>query len=237
MEHSMVEQSSTPAGSLGGAAGGARGGARLRVALLLVGVAALVGIGAGAAAALLSHRSSPSSALLSGPAATWPAGSKIAPDFSLRDQDGQPVSLSALRGRPVIVTFIDPLCRDFCPLEAKVLNKVVDTLPQGQRPAIVAVSVNRWANARRFLLQDVTKWRLVPEWRWAVGSPAALGSVWKKYAIGVQATSKTIAGVTVHQISHTEAAYLVDASGHQRALFMWPFDASDVERTLASLHE
>jgi len=170
-----------------------------------------------------------------GPAASWPAGAKVAPGFTLTDQDGKPVSLAAYRGRPVIVTFIDPLCRNFCPLEAKVLNDVESRLPAAQRPAIVAVSVNLWGNARRYLLQDVRKWRLVPEWRWGVGDEKQLSKVWSAYQIAVLATTRTIAGVTVHQITHTEGAFVVDRTGHQRALFLWPFRAVEVTRTLRQL--
>jgi cytochrome oxidase Cu insertion factor (SCO1/SenC/PrrC family) len=170
-----------------------------------------------------------------GPAATWSAGAKLAPGFSLTDQSGRPVSLAAYRGRPVIVTFIDPLCRNFCPLEAKVLNDVVAKLPAVQRPAIVAVSVNLWGNAHRYLVQDVHKWRLTPQWRWGVGNSRQLESVWKAYQIEVLDQPKTIAGVTVHQITHTEGAFIVDPSGHQRALYLWPFRAVDVTHTLRQL--
>ena len=76
------------------------------------------------------------------------------------------------------------------------------------------------------------RWRLGPQWRWAIGSPSALASVWRKYGIEVLATTKTLAGTTVHDISHTEAAYVIDPSGHERALFMWPFSAAEVERTI-----
>jgi cytochrome oxidase Cu insertion factor (SCO1/SenC/PrrC family) len=170
-----------------------------------------------------------------GPAATWSAGAKLAPAFNLTDQSGKPVSLAAYRGRPVIVTFIDPLCRNFCPLEAKVLNDVVAGLPAAQRPAIVAVSVNLWGNAHRYLVQDVHKWRLTPEWRWGIGSSRQLAAVWKAYQIEVLDQPKTIAGVTVHQITHTEGAFIVDRSGHQRALYLWPFRAVDVTHTLQQL--
>src|SRR5581483_11347048 len=154
------------------------------------------------------------------------------PDFRLVDQSGRPVSVSAYRGRPLIVTFIDPLCRNFCPLEAKQLNALVRTLPAAQRPAIVAVSVNVYGNARANLVQDVAKWRLVPEWRWAVGNPRQLGRVWRQYQIAVLATTKKIAGVTVHEITHTEGAYVVDPKGYERALFLWPFRATDVSAVL-----
>jgi cytochrome oxidase Cu insertion factor (SCO1/SenC/PrrC family) len=186
-------------------------------------------------------RSSPSAAPAAAapgaepPAATWAAGTRPAPDFRLVDQGGRPVSISAFHGRPVIVTFIDPLCRNYCPLEAKQLNAVVRSLPAASRPAIVAVSVNVYGNARSNLLQDVARWQLVPEWHWAVGSRAALARVWRQYQIGVLVTTRTIAGVTVHEISHTEGAYVIDRSGDVRALFLWPFASSDVRATLKSL--
>lgn len=145
------------------------------------------------------------------------------------------MSLRGLRGRSAIVTFIDPLCRNFCPLEAKQLNELVRALPAAQRPAIVAVSVNVYGNARSNLLQDMTKWRLVPQWRWAVGSGDRLASVWRRYQIGVAVATKRIAGVTVHEISHTEAAYLIDGRGYERALFLWPFRAGDLRAALARL--
>ncbi|HZP72184.1 MAG TPA: hypothetical protein VFA97_02285, partial [Gaiellaceae bacterium] len=58
---------------------------------------------------------------------------------------------------------------------------------------------------------------------------------WRKYLIGVRVTTKKIAGVTVHNIVHTEAAYVIDARGDERALFLWPFSAQDVRATLEQL--
>jgi cytochrome oxidase Cu insertion factor (SCO1/SenC/PrrC family) len=169
------------------------------------------------------------------PAATWAAGEKKAPDFQLADEAGRPVSLAALRGRPVLITFIDPLCRDYCPTEAQHLNDVVDAFPAASKPAIVAVSVNAYGNARSNLVQDRRKWKLRPQWHWAVGSDAQLARVWSRYNIAVLVSTKTIAGVKVRRIAHTEAAYVIDAHGDQRALFLWPYRADGVVQTLGSL--
>ena len=169
------------------------------------------------------------------PPFSWPAGRRSAPGFVLHDQEGHPVSIAAYRGRPVIVTFIDPLCRNLCPLEAKVLNDVVARSPAAERPDILAVSVDVYANAHADLLQDVRQWQLVPQWRWAVGRPTQLAAVWRRYDIGVNVTTKRIAGDTINYITHTEAAYIIDATGHERALFLWPFYPQDVERTLRHL--
>jgi cytochrome oxidase Cu insertion factor (SCO1/SenC/PrrC family) len=173
--------------------------------------------------------------LLDGPAATWAARKRLAPGFRLTDQSGAAVSLAALRGRPVLVTFIDPLCRNYCPIEAQHLNTVVRSMPAAQRPAIVAVSVNIFGNAHANLMLDERKWHVVPEWRWAIGRSAALSRVWHAYGIEVLASTKTVAGVKVHTIVHTEGAYLIDSQGYERALFLWPYRAHTVVQTLRGL--
>lgn len=159
-------------------------------------------------------------------------GRKAAPSFTLRDQNGERFSLAAYHGRPVLLTFVDPLCRNLCPLEAHVLNALVRSLPASRRPVIVAVSVDVYADARHDLLQDFRRWSLVPQWRWAVGSHHELASIWKRYAIQVNVVNRTLAGTTVHYITHTEATYLIDRSGYERALFAWPFSPQDVLSTL-----
>ena len=132
----------------------------------------------------------------------------------------------------MLITFVDPLCRNLCPLEAHVLNALVDRLPSARRPAIIAVSVDVYADTRHDLMQDVSRWSLVPQWHWAVGDHGQLASVWKRYAIGVQVVTKRLVGATVHYITHTEASYLIDAAGYERALFAWPFSPQEVLTTL-----
>ncbi len=190
--------------------------------------ALVVGVGAGVGIAIVSRsdRSAPAVAV-SAPIQTWPAGARSAPAFNLRNQSGQPLSLASLRGRPVLVAFIDPLCRNFCPREASVLSAAAAQLA-GESPAIVAVSVDPWADSAANFHQDALHWKLAPGWQWGTGSHAALAAVWKRYGVGVLVTRKTIAGVSVRYITHTGAAYLIDATGHERALFLYPFTTSDV---------
>jgi len=214
--------------------------ARSRRRLLLVpGLAFVSAAAAGVVLAVALHPTVPevssAAAAEGGPAAQWPAGRQVAPTFQLTDQNGRPVSLAAYRGRPVIITFIDPLCRNLCPLEAHVLNAMDRQLPAAKRTAILAVSVDVYADARADLMQDYSKWSLVPQWRWAVGPPSVLAAVWKDYKIEVIDDTKRIAGTTVHEISHIEGAYVIDGTGHVRALFLWPFTPQDVETTLQSL--
>ncbi|HET8894056.1 MAG TPA: SCO family protein [Gaiellaceae bacterium] len=193
-----------------------------------------IGAGAGIGAAVYLARGSTTAVEPSRPAATWAANERRAPDFRLVDQNGQPVSLAALRGRPAILTFIDPVCRDLCPLEARVLARVHDDLG-ASAPSLVAVSVNPPADNPSNFAKDAAVWGLPASWRWATGAPAALARVWQAYHVGVQTARKTIAGVSVRTVAHTEAAYVIDADGFERALFIYPYVAADVERELGRL--
>jgi cytochrome oxidase Cu insertion factor (SCO1/SenC/PrrC family) len=197
-------------------------------------VALAVGVFAGAGVGLLHNRHDATgvSTVAATPVATWQPGERRAPDFRLADAGGAPISLRQFRGRPVLVTFMDPVCHSLCPLEAAELNRALSLLPAAKRPAVVSVSVNPWADSRAAFRADDRKWRLGPEWHWAAGPYALLAPVWKRYAIGVLATKKVVNGATVRDVSHTEASYLVDANGYERALFLYPFRSADVAAAL-----
>ncbi len=184
-----------------------------------------IGIGAGIALGLRpsatpAAQSGAVAAATGGPVETWGPGAKPAPAFRLHDAGGAPVSLAQYRGRNVIVTFVDPLCHTFCPAEAAVINGVLRQLPGSQRPEVLAVNVNAPVQAAATLRRESARFRWLPQWRWATGSKPQLASVWRSYGIEVIPTKG--------DLTHTEAAYLVDAKGDQRALFLWPFSATDV---------
>ena len=195
----------------------------------------MLGAAIGIAVAIASSSSSKPSVAPRAPDATWADGRRPAPQFDLRDQRGAPVSVRALRGKPAVVTFIDPVCRNLCPLEAAALGKVVRDLGSNA-PAVVAVSVNPWADTRANFRADARAWRLPPSWRWGTGSHADLARVWRNYGVAVQVQTKHLAGVTVRNVIHTEGSYLIDARGFERALFLYPFRAADVEQELEQLH-
>jgi len=165
-------------------------------------------------------------------AMTWKAGQKAAPDFALRDQNGKPISISSLRGHPVVVTFIDPVCRSLCPLEARVLTAATQKLPASQRPTIVAVSVNPPEDKAANFAADRVHWQLGSNWRWAVGTRAQLARVWRRYQVAVLATTKKINGIVLRSVVHTEASFIVDPSGFERAVYIYPFSGSDLAQNV-----
>ena len=211
---------------------------RLRVALPVLAAAAAVGIAAGAALTLFG-RSSPASGSSDAAGAaveSWGPGARPAPAFSLRDQNGRPVSLAALHGKPAIITFLDPLCRNVCPLEAQVLNRAVASCPPGERPAVIAISVNRWGNARANLVDDVH--RLAARRELALGSRRLRCARRDVAAVrhrrpGDHADDRRRQGARDHP--HARRRSSIDGSGHERALFVWPFAGPELEHALASL--
>src|SRR5260370_8431496 len=81
----------------------------------------LAGCGAGSPSAgppAGSQATGPDSAAMANPnldLGTW-LGSGPAPDFRLRNQFGQPMSLSQFRGKVVMLAFEDSQCTTVCPL-------------------------------------------------------------------------------------------------------------------------
>ncbi len=162
--------------------------------------------------------------------AVWPAGLRQAPEFSLPDQAGRRFTLASLRGRPAILAFMDSHCHQECPLEGRALAAAFRMVPRAERPVVVAVSVNPWEDTPASARRAIERFGLAPfEWRWLLGSKATLAPVWRKYGIEVRRTAG--------DVEHTDAIYLIDAQGDERAGMVYPFLpvwVSDDLKTLAS---
>lgn len=70
--------------------------------------------------------------------------SRTVPDFSLTDQDGQPVSLSQLKGKWTVLFFGYTFCPDICPTTLAQLRQIKSELPSEavDKLRIVLVSVD-----------------------------------------------------------------------------------------------
>jgi protein SCO1 len=159
--------------------------------------------------------------------ATWAAGTRAAPDFTLANQDGRAVSLSSLRGRIVLLTFLDSRCEHLCRIEGPVLGDLQRTLPEAERPLIVAVSVNP-EDTKVSVRAAARKWDWRPnDWHWLMGKPEQLADVWAAYGVDVQQTPD--------DLLHSGVLYVIDRTGDERAGFATPFDQQRVARLVRSL--
>jgi protein SCO1/2 len=139
-----------------------------------------------------------------------------APGFFLRNQDGERVSMRALRGGPVIVTFLYSTCEDTCPLQAQTIKGALNDLGEDVPALAIAVDPPRDTpeSARRFLAEQ----RMTGRLDFVLGSRAELRPLWRGYAIRPQSVTR----------EHTGRFVLVDSRGFQRIGF--PLDQATPER-------
>jgi protein SCO1 len=188
----------------------------------LVVFAATLGVAIGLGAALMRSSHAPAVQQEVAPLSAqikWPAGSRLAPGFSLHDQNGHALALSALRGHPVLLTFLDSVCKRECPVEGRVLRDVQREL-SGTGAVTAVVSVDPWSDTRASAIAFAHKARWEGTWYWLLGSRARLAPVWRGYSIGVRRQAGDIA--------HSVALYLIDGRGYLRDGYLFPFSASTV---------
>ena len=138
-----------------------------------------------------------------------PPGSMTAPDFSLSDQDGKAVSVSALRGHVLAITFLDSHCKQLCPLEAEQLAQAQRSLGSNGNLSLLVVSVAPATDTPDSERAFAAAHHWSGDWHWLTGTSDELASVWKAYSIAVQGTPDNIL--------HSTVLYLVDKAGFQRA--------------------
>jgi cytochrome oxidase Cu insertion factor (SCO1/SenC/PrrC family) len=133
--------------------------------------------------------------------------------FTLTDQHGTPVSLASLHGKVVLLTFLDPVCTNDCPLighefEAAGRLLAADS-SQVQLVAIVLSPTYRTVPAMQAFDRQEGLSQL-PDWLYLTGTLTQLREVWRDYAV----TAQTLpAGAMT---LHNDIAYVIDRNGHIR---------------------
>jgi cytochrome oxidase Cu insertion factor (SCO1/SenC/PrrC family) len=136
-----------------------------------------------------------------------------APGFTLTSQDGRQVSLAALRGKVVLLTFLDPVCTTDCPLIAQEMRSA-DTMlgAKAGRTELVAVVANptyiSTAYTKAFTSQENLS--QVPNWLFLTGSLSQLADVWHNYGIEVEDLP---AGAMA---AHNDLAFVISPDGTVR---------------------
>jgi len=136
-----------------------------------------------------------------------------APDFTLTDQFDRPVSLSAFRGKVVILAFNDSECTTICPLTTTAMVDAKAMLGSAaSRVELLGIDANPTATS----VADVRSYSevhgMVHSWDFLTGSLAALKQVWKAYKIEV--------AIDQGQIDHTPALFVIDPQGRLAKLYL-----------------
>jgi cytochrome oxidase Cu insertion factor (SCO1/SenC/PrrC family) len=136
-----------------------------------------------------------------------------APGFTLTDQHGRPVSLAGLRGKAVLLTFLDPVCVTGCQSQAQEFRQASQRLgADGRRVALVAVNLNPVYNSPAYARAFDQEQHLtgVPNWLFVTGSPAELHAAWRDYGIASQPLGPGL------MLGHSNAAFVIGPDGRLR---------------------
>jgi cytochrome oxidase Cu insertion factor (SCO1/SenC/PrrC family) len=136
-----------------------------------------------------------------------------APGFSLTDQHGQTVTLASLRGKVVLLTFLDDTCSVDCPLIAQEFRQAGEQLAADTRQVeLVAVNYNPLNTQVSYIQAFDRQEGLdgVPNWLYLTGTRTQLQQVWREYGLPMEILP---AG---SMIGHGDYAYILDRAGHVR---------------------
>lgn len=134
-----------------------------------------------------------------------PTEGAAVPDFTLRDQDGRKLSLAALKGKAVVLTFIYTRCPlpNFCPLMERnfgVIDRQVAKDP-GQYPPVDLISVSfdpehdTPAVLKKYGERYVGKEGFA-RWQFATSTPKQIARMTKYFGVAYQPEQ----GVVVHTL-------------------------------------
>jgi cytochrome oxidase Cu insertion factor (SCO1/SenC/PrrC family) len=136
-----------------------------------------------------------------------------APDFTLTNQFGEKISLSAFRGKVIILAFTDSECTTVCPLTTESMLAAKQLLGRaGSQVQLIGVDANPAATAVADVMSYSRSHWMVNQWDFLTGSRAQLASVWKAYDIYV--------AIEKGQVDHTPAVYIIDARGREQKLYL-----------------
>ncbi len=150
------------------------------------------------------------------------------PAFSLVANDGGVLDAERLKGNWTLVFFGFTHCPDICPTTLATVARAIDSLPSGQRPQVLLVSVDPERDTPDKLDTYL-----------AYFDPAFLGATGGLPAIEAFATS--VGAVFMHTpneaggytVDHSAALFLLDPQARLAAVFSAPHTASVIGSDLA----
>jgi cytochrome oxidase Cu insertion factor (SCO1/SenC/PrrC family) len=142
-----------------------------------------------------------------------PVPARAAPGFRLTDQNGRTLALSSMRGKVVVLTFMDPHCTDICPLVSQEFVDARHDLGKAAGQVVfAAVNVNRFFNRVSDVAAFSNEHQLssIPSWHFLTGPGSSLQAIWRGYDVAVTAPNPDA------DIVHTSVMYFISPDGHER---------------------
>lgn len=202
---------------------------------IAAGLAALLGVTLVTALAWYQSRESHAPA---GSAASY-EGTELgdrAPGFRLLDQNGATRSLEDFRGKVVVLTLLDPLCTDICPIYAYHYRLAYQALGhEAANVAFLAFNANDEKTSVEDMMAATRKWGVdeIPSWHFLTGSPDTLRAVWKAYSMMASGPPKAD---RPDEKQHSPSIYVIDRSGQRRWFLSTSFEGAPPPSALIVKH-
>ena len=133
------------------------------------------------------------------------------PDFTLTNQNGEPTSLSDLRGKYVLITFGYTHCPDVCPLTLNEFRRIRDTLGDlAENVEFVFISVDGQRDTPE-AIQQYFETRKLDNFIGLTGEETDLRKLGMDYGLFFEIGEYTSQGG--YLVDHTAGSYLLDPDG------------------------
>jgi cytochrome oxidase Cu insertion factor (SCO1/SenC/PrrC family) len=144
-----------------------------------------------------------------------------APHFTLRNQRGETVSLADHQGKVILLTFLDPLCTDDCPLMAQEIAAAYEGLgADATDVAVLAINVNPETQTPQAMEAFLKAYGLDggPAWQFLGGEAMEVAEIVAAYHVSAGEPKPSKPGEVVHQ----DVVFLIDRQGNLRVLITYP---------------
>jgi protein SCO1 len=139
-----------------------------------------------------------------------------APELALVDQSGQLLTLTALRGKMVLLTFTFSTCIDVCPLITAAMTAFQQRLTVAERQQVFFLSVTTDPEVDTPAVLHAYATRLgadLTSWAFLTGHPQAVQEVWQAFGLTVKRRAKGV-------VEHPAWTLLIDRQGLVRYRYL-----------------
>jgi cytochrome oxidase Cu insertion factor (SCO1/SenC/PrrC family) len=148
-------------------------------------------------------------------AATPVPGDVRPPDVPLVEQQGRPVTFAKLRGKVLLVTYLDPVCTTDCPVIAQEFKQADALLGSEARDVeLVAINANPLyrtpADLRAFDHQEHLEH--LPNWIYLTGTVGELRKLWSSFGVEIYVPGGGA------MVTHPDGTAVIDREGRIRSL-------------------
>lgn len=154
-------------------------------------------------------------------------------DWTLTSHTGQPLHLTDLRGKAILLFFGYTSCPDVCPTTLADFVQVKQGLGSVRdQLAVVFISVDSARDTPERLARYVAAFD--PSFIGATGSDEALQAMGKDY--GLYFARQSVAGTSAgYLVDHTSASYLIDPAGRERMIYSFNTPAAVVTKDVLAI--